>query len=303
MRSSRTIISVFPALLLACAMLLTSCQDQPLDTGNNGTLRIDTTVVTRIDTVVLNNSDTVIVRRVDTTFVDRTDTVEVQLVKRDTIRDTILRVRIDTIEVTREIVRTRKARLRFVGMERENGVAGQVDSFFVDLSEWINYRVIDSAGELRGIGITLSTALPVRYRTVDIGLGRTQTPYALQGIALFVPLVRTGNLNDPVDTIGLNHHPFALPITGARAGGMIVSVRDFEKTELINLVTGGVVEVDGQTGSDRFVNRGVLRIREIDRKEKIIVATIEATFYVADGVPNRMSAMPVEVRIDLELGW
>ncbi len=300
MITTRSTISFLPALLLASALLLTSCQDQPLDNGEGGTLHLDTTVVTRIDTVVLGNLDTVFIRTVDTTFVDRIDTVKVTV--RDTIVDTVIRVRVDTIEVPREIIRTRKARLRYFGQDRANGTNAPIDSFFVDISEWINYRVIDSAGELRGIGVTLSTALPVRFRTVDIGLGRSTIPYALQGVALYVPLLRAGNGGVFGDTIGLNHHPFALPTNGDRAGGMMISVRDFEKSELINLVTGGVVEVDGQPGSDRFVNRGVFRIREIDRKERVLYGVIEATFYIEED-DLRGSVVPVDVRIDLELGW
>ena len=302
MKPFRTTIATMPALLLLLALLLTSCQDQPLDSGDGGTLRIDTTVVTRIDTVILRNSDTVFVRRVDTTYVDRTDTVEVTVIKRDTILDTVVRKVIDTIEVPREIIRLRKGRLRYFGQDRTNGTNGAIDSFSVDISESINYRVIDSAGELRGVGLSFVAPFPARYRTVDIGLGRTNFPYAMQGATFYAPLVRTGSANLPGDTVGLNHHPFALPVSGDRSGGMIIAVKKFESAEVINLVTGGVVEVDGQPGSTRYVNVGRLSIDEIDRAQKVVFASIDATFYIADG-SVRTGVVPVEVRVELELGW
>ncbi len=302
-KKTRGHIGWIPALLLGLALVLTSCEDQPIDSGDDGTVRIDTTVVTRIDTVVLNSTDTLIVRMVDTLFVDRTDTIEVEVVKRDTIRDTITRVRVDTIKVPEFSVKTKKARLQVFGRDLSGGPTQVVEQFTADLSDWLSYRIIDSAGALRGVGVTLSTGLPVRFRAIDVSRGLAANSFSLQGIALFVPLIRTGSNNILNDTVPLIHHPFALPTNGGRTGGMLLTVREFEENELSNLVTGGQLKIDGQTGGDRFLNRGVMRFTEVDRRERMIYLKIESVFYLENEIAGRASPVEFGVQIDLELEW
>lgn len=291
-----------PSIFLASALILVSCADQPIDTGENGTVRIDTTIVRTVDTVVINDTDTVVVTRVDTTFITVRDTVKVEVTRRDTIRDTVERLRIDTIEVPTETNRKRFARLVVDGRDFSAGANGAVDSFGVDVSNWIQYRAVDSAGMLRGFGLTLSVGMPPRFREIDVGLGRGTGRYRLHGVALFVPIFRPGFDLDSVDSFELKEHPYKIGLEDGREGGVLLSYST-DGGEIRNAWTGNRFDVSGQPTPGEFRSHGTLTIWMVDRTRRVIGGTIRAVIFLPEERSGTLNVIPVELRIDFELGW
>lgn len=298
---TRSVVGLIPALLLGLALVLASCQDQPLDSGKNGTVRLDTTIVRSVDTIIVNGTDTVVVTRVDTTFVTVRDTVRTEVVKRDTIRDTVVKVRIDTVEVPGGENRLRVARLTVNGVDRSSGSTGRIDSFTIDVTEWFNYRFIDSAGEVSGLGLAMSLGLPPRFREIDIAFGRSAEMVTLEGIALFIPLFRPVELMNNAGAIELDNHPYEFR-AGDRPGGIMISYRKGDDG-IENAWTGNVFEVSTRPNPGQYRSRGTLRIKGVDRNRRVIAGTIGATIYVPEEQNGMLSVLPVALRIDFELGW
>ena len=251
---------------------------------------------------MINGTDTVIVTRVDTTFVTVRDTVKVEVTRHDTIRDTVERLRIDTIEVPTEINRKRFARLVVDGRDFSAGGNGVVDSFGVDVSDWIQYRAVDSAGMLRGLGLTLSVGMPPRFGEIDIGLGRGTGRYRLEGVGLFVPIFRPNFDFNSVDSIELEKHPFRVGLEDGREGGILLSYSG-EDGEIRNVWTGNRFNVNGQPSTGEFRSHGTLTIYTVDRVRRVIGGRIRSVIFIPDERNGVLSVIPVELRIDFELGW
>ena len=298
----RGILTWIPSLFLAISLILVSCADQPIDSGDGGTVRIDTTIVRTVDTVVINDTDTVIVTRVDTTFVTVRDTVKVEVTRRDTIRDTIERFRVDTIEVPVETNRKRFARLVVHGRDLSAGGNGAIDSFGVDISDWIQYRAVDSAGMLRGLGLTLSVGMPPRFREIDIGLGRSNSRYRLHGVAMFIPIFRPDFDINVADSFELEEHPYEVGLEDKREGGLLLSY-SADGGDIRNVWTGNRFDVNGFPSTGEFRSRGTLTIWTVDRTRRIIGGTVQAVIFIPEERAGTLNVVPVELRIDFELEW
>ena len=292
------------ALILLVLTSLAACNDTPLDPVTG---RIDTTVVTHIDTVVINGRDTIIETRIDTVIIERIDTVEITRVKRDTIRDTVevIRTRIDTIEVPVNATRFRRAILRFQGRPDTSGLNGPLETVEVNLTDWLQYRVIDSSDVVRGIGVSISAAIPPAWTDYVVGTNQivVDNPYRLRGLTLFIPTFRVGPNDGPFDDLPLDQHPFENFIPDVAKGGMMVSLRQRNANEPEQFWTGQVTETGGSTGGERYVNEGTMMLKTLDRKNNLITVRIEARFYLPVETSGRAGVQPFDLALDLELGY
>ena len=302
-RTHSSLSGVLLALGLLIGLVLASCRDQPIDSG---TIRIDTTVVTQYDTIVVNNRDTVIQTRVDTIIANNRDTI----VRRDTILDTleIIRTRVDTIEVPVNVTLPRRATLRFrVRSDSGSGGGnGAVEIVELNVTDWLQYQVVDSNNTVRGIGLSMSLGLPAIYSSRAIGLNQTtldELRYSFQGLSLFVPIFRIGANNIPEDEILLNQHPYSGIPSGSNRGGMLVTMRRRGTGELEHFWTGKELEVDTPTGVEKFESGGGIAVKSIDRQSRMILLRIEASFYVPVRIGGRESGGEFDLSLDLELGY
>ncbi|MGE3800291.1 MAG: hypothetical protein AB7H80_04660 [Candidatus Kapaibacterium sp.] len=299
------VIGLLMASLLLAMMFVAACNDQPLDPI---TSRIDTTIVTHRDTVVVNSHDTIFETRVDTVIVERRDTLEVTTVKRDTIRDTVkvevIKTRIDTIEVPVNVVRLRRGILRFQGRNDSLGANGAVETLEFNLTEWLQYRVIDSGGVVRGIGLSLSAALPPLYANYSIGSAQVtaENLYRLRGISIFIPTFRVNPINGVFNDVPLDQHPFDYLSADGEKGGIMITTRRRVGTDLQQFWTGQVLD-NSPTGGERYVNQGTFLVKSINTTTKIITTRIEAGFFLPVDVSGRTVAQPFQFALDLDLGY
>lgn len=295
-------VAGFVATLLLLGLLLSSCVDQPIDDG--GTATIDTTIVRVHDTIVINGTDTVIVTRVDTIFRDRIDTIKVIDVRRDTIRDTISRIVVDTIEVPIRSGLFRSAKLSYPARFDSGGRMGQVEQLQIDVSDWIQYSVVDSGGMIVGLGLSMSVAIPPRFHDYAVGANQNGVPYHLHGVTLFLPPTRIGsNRPGTPDTIPLRDHPFAPLANADGRGGLILTALHPESKELETFWTGQVTEITTPTGGERLVSNGVVRIGDIEVNARIIHLVIEARIFLRSTVNGVTTAQQVPVTLNMQLGY
>lgn len=286
---------------VALMVLLGSCADQPLDTGEGGTARIDTTVLVRTDTVIVNRTDTVIRTIRDTTFRQKTDTVEIIRVRRDTIRDTVRVKEVDTIEVPVNSAHFRQARVIYPAADVR---LGRIDTVSFPATDHLAYSVVDSAGQIIGVGLSLTTPVPSQFRTLVLGSAQNSRAYRLVGLSLIVPLHRVRIEANTVHEVELDRHPFnAIGAGPGSPGGMAIRILAGQENEEIDLWTGQVFESDGQPGSDRFVNIGSVRFAEVDMRQRRLIAVVSAEFFIMDEVGGRTTPIRVPIRIEVVLGW
>ncbi len=293
--------SLFLAIgFVAMLVGFTACADQPIDGGPDGTLRVDTTIVVRTDTILLEKTDTLFRTIRDTTFVTVRDTVREQVTRRDTIRDTVQVKVLDTIEVPVNRTVVRNARVIFpVTGDRNNAY----DTVKFNASESLAYRIIDSAGAARGIGLTLAVGVPRTSRDHSLGL-QSSTAYRLAGLTCIVPLHRVNFAVFPVYEIPLMRHPFSvLDVNTQVEGGISLRLFAPEQERNFELWTGQSFEADGTPGNDRFVNTGELRISEVDMRERRAIGVVTADFFIQDELGGRVNPIHLPVRIEFLFGW
>jgi hypothetical protein len=295
-------VTAIAAALLMLGLLLSSCVDQPID--DDGTANFDTTIVRVHDTIVINGSDTVVVTRVDTIFRDRLDTIKVIEVRRDTIRDTLRDFHVDTIEVPIRSGLFRSAKLVYPARVDSGGRTGPVEDLQIDVSDWIQYNVVDSGGTVVGVGVSMSAAIPLRYHGYAVGINPNAVPFHLHGVTLFLPTTRivSDGMGAP-DTISLRDHPFA-PLAGATGrGGIVLTVLHPESKELETFWTGQTTEISTPNGGERLVSNGVVRIGDIDTVARRIYLYVEARIFLRSTVNGVTTAQQAPVTLALQLGY
>ena len=305
-QSGKGLVALAIPFLLLVGVLLVSCNDQPIDPDTGHAVRMDTTVVVQHDTIVINSRDTVIETRVDTVIVEHRDTIKVETVKRDTIRDTIevIKTRIDTIKVPTNATRFRRAILRFEARNTAEPNGG-VEAVEINVTDWLQYKVIDSNDNVRGIGLSMSLAMPTAYNDFAIGSNQivADNPYSLRGISLFIPVFRIGANVPPFDEVLLNQHPFSDILVGSNQGGMMITTRQGDRSELQQFWTGQVREVQNPTGVDRFENEGTLTLKSINRATRRITLQVQARFFLTMEFGGRNVTQPFNLGLEIDLGY
>lgn len=290
-------ILLFASILIA-SIAIQSCKDQPIDDGSQGTATIDTTVVVVRDTILVSNTDTIVETRIDTIIVERLDTLVVEVIIRDTIRSS----RVDTIVVKEDSELVRIGQLRFRGYPQNSPVGAERQSITVPISDWIQYKVADSAGKVVGIGLSLSARMPSQIQAALISSEGFSPDYHLLGVNMFIPIFRIGDAGVNSRKILLSHHPYQFqgPTPG---GGIALNVGTEEPRGSQSLWSGQIVEVDRPNGTDEYINQGSLEIVEIDYSARTVHVEIEARFYLRYQIRDYQVAEPFDVTISSVLGY
>lgn len=315
-RSSGGTAGIVAAVLILLGALFNACQDQPLDSTGISVIR-DTITNVRHDTIVLNNLDTVIVTVKDTIIIEKRDTIitpEVRwdtVIRRDTIRDTITRHRIDTVtriiydtvEVPRNEIRYRKATLIYNARNDSLGLNGPLQKLNVDLTEWLQYKIVDSAGAIHAVGVSMSAPIPSQYRRFGVAALQAAAPFYLRGLAISIPPFRMGDAAGGVDTVPLNRHPYDWMSAQDRGGGIMITAQAGALPGFLQGWTGQVIEVALPTGGERFQSWGGLRISRINSSNRIIHLQIQGTIFVMAELNGRAVVERFEIVLELELGY
>ena len=315
-RSGSGSAGVIMVMLLLLGSLISACKDQPID--STGVTIIKDTIRISRDSVVIRDSiiykDSVVIR--DSIFYRDSIVLRDSVVIKDSvaIRDSVhvrykdsVRLRdsllYDTIKVPENIWRTRSAILYYTGYDATDGANTQLREFEVDLTEWLQYSVVDSSnfGPV-GISLSMSAAIPPEFLRIANRNNALKESVYLRGIALNVPMSRL-YARGGSDSISLSRHPYDWFSEEERDGGMMITVYPETSQTLEHWWTGQITEVAKVPGVERYRSRGAVRINEIDYQKRMIFAEIEGVFYSTLLANEESSLEEFPINISLQLGY
>lgn len=314
MRSGSGVAGGILVVLLLLGSLISACKDQPLDSTGVTVIR-DTIRISR-DSVVIRDSiiyqDSVVIR--DSIFYRDSIVLRDSVVIRDSVevRDSVrykdsVRLRdsllYDTIKVPENIWRARSAILHYMGYDAADGANAELREFEIDLTEWLQYSVIDSSNYgVVGLGLSMSAAIPPDYVRIGNRNNAQELAVYLRGITLHVPLFRI-NLNRGSDSIGLYRHPYEWFSEEVRDGGVMITVYPEQTESPQQWWTGQTTIVDQAPGTERYVSKAVLYINRVDLQKRMIFAEITGVFYgtFQSGAKTLFQEFPIN--LSLQLGY
>lgn len=307
-RGSSGIAGVVFAVLILLGAFMNSCQDQPVDgTGVSvirDTIRISRDSVIIRDSIIFNDSviirDSIIYR--DSIILKDTLIVRDTVVVRDSVRywDSLV---YDTVDVPGNAALHRKAVLSYQARYDSSGLNGPLEKVTADLTDWLQYRIVDSGGKTVALEMSMSAALPAVASHYGVVNMQGTTLFFLRGLALNVPLFRVDVTSGAGEMILLNRHPYNWLSSQDRTGGLLITAQAEQLPPFLQGWTGQVIEASASTGGDRLVSAGQLKLGRINYNDRIIYAQIEAGLYVETEINGKRVTERFDLLIELELGY